>query len=327
MTELAQGFRSVSEASRKFVRDTAVGRLIATRYDVVQWSAVQNEFARRAKQGYDENLLLDHLSSYSYDERAVADILDSVLIKCLVGAEEQKVDTLAGLWKSTAGADKTFVITDRNGAHGKFLCTIWCHSVRAANVAASLFTDAYSQLGIVGVAHPTGKDLHLSVHSQEDHHRMVSIIHNTGLERLRTHVMAPRMQIFTGGSVLGLAVCLPKFERGADLIASVPDTFTEHVEDESKVLVSDGSTLAGRSSLGCFVSTEAASKASAAMLQDYKEQVLDENIGEFYGTATIASRNVLIFSKLVERGFMARSSWANVINEVVSNETYLEVSV
>jgi len=324
MAEPLRSFRSVSNVSRKLVRDTVVGQLVAERYDMVDWASIDNEFACRAKVGYDENLLLDHLTAYSYDQRAVADILDSVFIKHMKGGGDRKLDTLAGYWRGGVEHERTFSITKESGVHGEFLCTLWCWSDRAATTAASLFADAFSYIGVVGVAHPADKHLYLSVHTQEDYRQVVSVIDCTGAERLRQQIHAPRLKIFTReAGAVKLVVCMPKFEKGVDLVRSVPDTFTVHADDDSKVLITDGTTLAGRRSLGCFVSTEAASKATAEMLQEYQTQELDSAIGEFYGSATIATRNVLIFSKLVEEGYVARASWADVIVEGQDSEAYL----
>jgi len=321
---VSNGVSQLVSAGCKRVHDTAVGRLIAGRYHAVKWEAISNEFACRAKRGYDENLSLDSLGSYTYDEKAVVAILDSVLSANLRDTSSQAVDVLASLWRGGQQENRTFVLTSDRRLFGEHLCTVGCSSARAAGIASVLFSDAMSHLGIVGVSHPSDKNLYLSTKTFGDYLQLKAIIDKTGLDRLRDCISAKRVQLFTREThQIKYAVHMPDFENGKELVQQVPDTFTMNANNDSKVLVAGDLTVADRTSVGYFVSIENAIAASV----DNTSECLDRARGlghrDYYEAPTVASRNTIIFSKLLYNGFMARPTWAGAILE--NEEEYMYV--
>jgi len=91
---MQQNSVSPIECGKEYARDTLVGQMVAKYYSIVDWALVDNEMLKAAKQRYDSNEELDSLRSFSYNEPAVARLVESVLI---AGVTDP---TLVGVTKS-----------------------------------------------------------------------------------------------------------------------------------------------------------------------------------------------------------------------------------
>jgi len=291
---------------RKLFRDTRVGKFCEGHIDLVNWDAIDNEFAIRVKAKYDANEFLSDTDSYVYDEDSVMFILERVFSAHLAAAIVPKPVPAVYIGDDMF-EDRSFLYTETRywPTRHEYGVVLDCRASLPARTAAKYLANLFSCMRIHGVAYPYGKNLYLLTSTRNDFLSIHGKIDEMGLEHIRHVAGACKVQMFDKEAISkAYTVRMPE-DDGKELVTCVPDTFTVDVDDDSKVHVIKLDETTVKENLGTYVVAQGLAEANELLA----------SLGVFVDDLDVSlnrvQRNVKIFAKLREKGFSVRASWSS----------------
>jgi hypothetical protein len=291
---------------RKLFRDTRVGKFCEGHINLVNWDAIDNEFAIRVKAKYDANEFLSDTDSYVYEEESVMFILERVFSAHLAAAVVPKPVPVVYIGDDVF-EDRTFLYTETRywQARHEYGIVLDCRTSLPARTAAKYLANLFSCMRIQGVAYPYGKNVYLLTSTKDAFLSVHGKIDEMGLEHIRRVASACRVQMFDREAVSKAYTIRMPEDDGKELVSCVPDTFTVETDDDSKVHVIKLDQVTVKENLGTYIVAQGFAEANS-LLASLRVCVDDLDV-----SFSRVQRNVKIFAKLREKGFSVRASWSN----------------
>jgi len=296
------------------IRETELGKYVASIADFVDWSNVDNEFALRVKENYDSGAELEEFTAYAYGVPTVLDMFISVVTRHWCHA----ANTLPGLFEQwrNGDADCTFPVVDIM-VPCNYKTVIDLGSRPVARTAAFVISGAFSQAGIKGYVRVVDSGVYLLTEKFEDCSALRSVLDRTGYTVLQKYFGAKRFQVFLKPVPQAPALCVPMLKDEDDLVKLVPDTFTHDHSDDSKVLVVGlGERTLYRDFLGVYEDQSTIVNIKVVDKELYHQYIaaVEKDGRPVIGFPTTESRNLAIVVALSKRGMVVRSSWSKLFS-------------
>lgn len=285
-----------------------MGRFCEGHINLVNWDAIDNEFAIRVKAKYDANEFLSDTDSYIYEEESVMFILERVFSAHLAAAIVPKPISVVYVGDDMF-EDRSFLYTETRywQVRHEYGILLDCRTSLSARTAAKYLANLFSCMRIQGVAYPYGKNVYLLTSSRDAFLSVHGKIDEMGLEHIRHVANACKVQMFDREAVSkAYTVRMPE-DDGKNLALCVPDTFTVDANDDSKVHVIKLNETTVKENLGTYVVAQGLAEANELLTS------LGVVVDDLDVSSNRVQRNVKIFAKLKEKGFSVRASWSSGI--------------
>jgi len=292
-------------------RDTVIGHVLAVRYNSIDWPSIDNEFVLRAKVRYELNELLSEADTFSYNSGGVVSLFERVIgsadfvmpnLSELVAAADS--ETVDGSFKYTE--ERTW--EDRH----RHCSIVGCWWYPVSRLIGEMLSRHLSQLSLVGTAYVCKKSVYLLADSDDCYESVLSILDKIDIEALKVATGARKLQVFNHRPE-AMAVRIPVVDNTDELAVLVPETFTIDIEDESRVYVANLVEYLddSRNLIGTYVTAQSVALIAADV--EYNEAHRTHYGRNVVYAPTKVERNVKLFAKLIDEGFLSRSSWLNVL--------------
>jgi len=297
---------------RLYVCDTVIGKVMAVCYNSTDWSAVANEFALRVKVRYESNELLSEVDSLLYNDKGVVSMLEKALGSAAYGsvnlAELVADSALPPLVGATFQYTNVRTWTDRH----KHCSIVGCWSDPVSRLVGNMLSKLFSQALLLGTAYVCKKSVYLLTDREDHYLKMLDILDGIGVNNLKAAVGARKLQMFSHRPE-AMAIRIPAIDDTEELATLVPDTFTNDVDDDSKVYIANLVEYVGeeRDVIATFVTAQSVGLVAGISSADASQRV---RYGRdlIYATTKV-ERNARIFTRLIDEGMIARSSWLKVL--------------
>jgi hypothetical protein len=298
-----------------FARETALGRVIGGLYHAVNWQTINNDFVRRAKEAYDDNVKLTGYVAFSYNEAAVVALFQAAVGPHKYDAVMQSMSLfkLHQQYEKEIMTDRSYVINAGFGEKKNHVIIVGCYSAVAARTAAYVFGNAFSQLGMVGRANVSGRSVFLVTDQLSQHERILELLNATGLDLMKTWFSTKRITLMSKVFEAAPVVRIPSDQGGQELVKVVPETFTDVDCELDKVLVLDADKRlrSVRKDLGVYMYGDF---AGVVARDEYTAVSWYCNGRNVKISSTPSLRNITLFKDLMEVGVIARPAWLELVD-------------